>query len=381
VFSVNAIGFAAEGLRLCVSFSEDADKDSGMSEMTQADPTYFKTIDPASRGAIAAQDPVCLYLEVSNECNLACKTCPLTYGKVEEPAKLSLEQVRRLVSQFPTVSRVVLHGVGEPLLNRELPQIIAWLKERGIYVLFNSNGTLISKRWREALVASRLDEIRISLDAATPESFTRVRGKPLFEVIIKNIGGLMALKTEKGSPMPVVSLWLTGLRETLKELPGFIRLAHRLGVDRVYLQRLVYWDAMSHDQLARPDESLFNSLEGEEQEIIQSGERLANELGVSFEASGAATPATSLSAEVREKPWSACMRPWTLMYISARGSAFPCCIAPFSTENLSKLSLGNAFSQDLPSIWNGESYQKFRRRLLSADPPECCKGCGICWSL
>lgn len=344
-------------------------------------PAYFKTIDPAGRGAIAAQDPVCLYLEVSNECNLACKTCPLTYGKVEEPAALSLEQVCRLVSQFPTVSRVVLHGVGEPLLNRELPKIIAWLKERDIYVLFNSNGTLISKRWREALVASRLDEIRISLDAATPESFARVRGKPLFEVITRNIIGLIALKTEKRSPTPVVSLWLTGLKETLKELPDFIHLAHRLGVDRVYLQRLVYWKAMSDDQLARPEESLFNSLQEEEQEIIQSGEELANELGVSFEASGAATPATSLSAEIQEKPWSACMRPWTLMYITARGSAFPCCIAPFSTEDLSKLSLGNVFSEDAPYIWNGQRYQEFRRRLLSADPPECCKGCGVCWSL
>jgi MoaA/NifB/PqqE/SkfB family radical SAM enzyme len=349
--------------------------------MQRIDPTYFKTIDPASRGATATQDPVCLYLEVTNQCNLACKTCPLTYGKVEEPAALSLDQVRHLVSQFPTVSRVVLHGVGEPLLNRELPQIIAWLKEKGIYVLFNSNGTLISKRWREALIQSRLDEIRISLDAATPESFARVRGKPLFEVITRNIIGLMALKAEKGSPAPVVSLWLTGLRETLTELPDFIRLAHGLGVDRVYLQRLVYWDAMTDDQLARPEESLFNSLQEREQEIIQSGERLANELGVSFEASGAATPATSLSAEVREKPWSACMRPWTLMYITARGSAFPCCIAPFSTEDLGKLSLGNAFSQDLPSIWNGERYQEFRRRLLSVDPPECCKGCGMCWSL
>src|SRR5918995_720493 len=185
----------------------------------QADPTYFKTIDPASRDAIAAQDPVCLYLEVSNECNLACKTCPLTYGKVEEPAKLSLEQVRHLVSQFSTVSRVVLHGVGEPLLNRELPQIIAWLKEREIYVLFNSNGTLINTRWREALVESGLDEIRLSLDAATPETFARVRGKPLFDVIIRNIKGLTAFKAERSSLTPLVSLWLTGLRETLNELP------------------------------------------------------------------------------------------------------------------------------------------------------------------
>ncbi|MGH7774002.1 MAG: radical SAM/SPASM domain-containing protein [Candidatus Binatia bacterium] len=342
---------------------------------------YFQTVDPASRGAVAGDDPVCLYLEVSNECNLACKTCPITYGKVEEPAALSLEQVKYLVSQFPTVKRVVLHGVGEPLLNRELPKIIAWLKERGIYVLFNSNGTLITRRWREALIESGLDEIRLSLDAASPETFTRVRGRPLFNVIVKNIEGLMALKLERESLTPLVSLWLTGLRETLSELPAFIRLAHSLGIDRVYLQRLVYWEGENGDQMARPEQSLFHSLREEEEEIIRSGEELARELGVSFEASGATSPAASLARENKEQPWSACMRPWTLMYISARGSAFPCCIAPFSTKDLRHLSLGNAFAEEPAKIWNGERYQEFRRRLLSADPPECCKGCGACWSL
>jgi MoaA/NifB/PqqE/SkfB family radical SAM enzyme len=348
----------------------------------ETDIAYFQAVDPESRDAVAPHDPVCLYLEVSNECNLACKTCPITYGKVEEPASLSVEQVKYLVSQFATVKRVVLHGVGEPLLNRELPKIVRWLKEKRIYVLFNSNGTLINKRWREALVESGLDEIRLSLDAATPETFARVRGKPLFDIIIRNIKGLTALKAERGSLTPLVSLWLTGLRETLKELPDFIRLAYSLGIERVYLQRLVYWDGNnSDDQMACPEQSLFDSLASEEEELIRSAERLARSLGISFEASGATTPSASLSGDAREQPWSACMRPWTLMYISARGSAFPCCIAPFSTPDLSHLALGNGFTQDLASIWNGERYQDFRRRLLSAEPPECCKGCGACWSL
>jgi MoaA/NifB/PqqE/SkfB family radical SAM enzyme len=353
-----------------------------MSSLQQkTDIAYFHAVDPANRGTVASQDPVCLYLEVSNECNLLCKTCPITYGKVEEPGSMTLEQVKYLVAQFATVKRVVLHGVGEPLLNRELAKIILWLKEKRIYVLFNSNGTLINKRWREALVESGLDEIRLSLDAATPETFARVRGKPLFDVIIRNIKGLTALKAERASVTPLVSLWLTGLRETLNELPAFIRLAHSLGIERVHLQRLVYWQGGRDDQMARPEQSLFNSLRDEEEKLIRSAEDLAGELGLSFEASGATAPSASLSAEAQEQPWSACMRPWTLMYITARGSAFPCCIAPFSTSDLSLLSLGSAFADDLASIWNGKRYQEFRRRLLSAEPPECCKGCGACWSL
>ena len=342
---------------------------------------YFKAVNPASRGPVAVGQPNCLYLEVSNECNLACKTCPIPFGKTEDPAALSLDQVERLVSQFPGVERVVLHGVGEPLLNRELAEIIAWLKGKSIYVLFNSNGTLINRRWREALIDSGLDEIRLSLDAATPESFARVRGKPLFDVILRNIRGLMERKAEKKSRTPLVSLWLTGLRETLRELPDFIRLAHALKIDRVYLQRLVYWEDDNEDRLARPGQSLFNSLEAEEEDIIRFSQALARDLGLSFEASGATTPAASLVEKDSAEPWSACMRPWTLMYVSARGSCFPCCIAPFSTRDLHGLSLGNAFAQNLADIWNGAPYQEFRRRLLSRQPPDCCRGCGACWSL
>jgi radical SAM protein with 4Fe4S-binding SPASM domain len=75
------------------------------------------------------------------------------------------------------------------------------------------------------------------------------------------------------------------------------------------------------------------------------------------------------------------MRPWTVMYITANGSVFPCCIAPFSAENLPSITLGNAFEEALPTIWNNTNYQRFRRMLLSDEPHHSCRGCGAQWSL
>ena len=51
-------------------------------------------------------------------------------------------------TRCPDIARVVLHGVGEPMLVRDLPRMIRYLKERGIYVLFNTNGTLLHRRKR-----------------------------------------------------------------------------------------------------------------------------------------------------------------------------------------------------------------------------------------
>ena len=221
---------------------------------------YFQVIDPDQRGPVASLAPTCLYLEVTNECNLTCKTCPLTYGRVEPPALLSLEKVRFLVSQFPSATRMVLHGIGEPLLNPELPQIISYLKAEGKYVLFNSNATLLNAKWQQALIDSQLDEYRVSLDATTAESYAQVRGKPMFPLILTNIERFTGLKKRQGASHPRVSLWLTGLKETLPELPDFLRIAHRLGIEEVYLQRLVYWQDDNREKLATPDQSLFQSL-------------------------------------------------------------------------------------------------------------------------
>ena len=66
--------------------STEKNLEADRSVTQKADLAYYQTVEPATRDAVAVAGPVCLYLEVSNECNLACKTCPITYAKVEEPA-------------------------------------------------------------------------------------------------------------------------------------------------------------------------------------------------------------------------------------------------------------------------------------------------------
>ena len=62
------------------------------------------------------------------------------------------------------------------MMVRDLPRMVRYLKERGTYVLFNTNGTLLNKRKGLELIESGLDELRVSLDAAEPATFKIVRG-------------------------------------------------------------------------------------------------------------------------------------------------------------------------------------------------------------
>ena len=98
-----------------------------------------------------------------------CTTCPRTYEELEPPADMSWELFTSIVDQIPDLQRAVLHGVGEPMLVKNLPKMVRYLKDRGTYVLFNTNGTVLNERNGRALIEAGLDELRVSLDAVERE--------------------------------------------------------------------------------------------------------------------------------------------------------------------------------------------------------------------
>ena len=340
---------------------------------------YFERV--ATRATAAEQDPICVYLETTNRCNLLCTTCPRTYEELEPPADMSWDLFRRIVDQLPRIERAVLHGVGEPMLVKKLPDMVRYLKDGGTYVLFNTNGTVLNEKNGRALIDAGLDELRVSLDAANAQSYQAVRGKNYFNRILRNVRTFRALQERLGSDRPRVSAWLTGLKETIAELPDFVRVAAEIGVKEVYLQRMVFFedDAIGH---ARPDQALYERMTREEAHYLDEATALARALGLTFSASGAVSePGLSLKRPEDGSPWSMCRRPWTVMYFTANGRALPCCIAPFSQRGYEHYTLGDATQQTLQEIWNGPAYQAFREGLLSDHPPSACANCGLRWSL
>ena len=216
--------------------------------------------------------PVCIYFEVTNRCNLLCTTCPRTFEELEPEKDMSWELFTSIVDQSPGLKRAVLHGVGEPMFVKDLPKMVRYLKDRTVYVLFNSNGTLLTEKNGQALIAAGLDELRVSLDAAEPTAFQMVRGKDMFDRIVTNVRRFRQMQREQNVETPRVSLWLTGLRETLDQLEGFVRIAHSVDVREIYLQRMVFFSDNSKG-LARAESALFEKTTAEEESVIQRATR------------------------------------------------------------------------------------------------------------
>src|SRR6266853_207622 len=223
---------------------------------------YFESVEER-RSDRAARLPVCVYLETTNRCNLLCTTCPRTYEELEPPADMSWELFTSIVDQIPNLQRAVLHGVGEPMLVRNLPKMVRYLKDRGTYVLFNTNGTVLNEKNGRALIEAGLDELRVSLDASNAKSSRAIRGKDYFARILRNVRTFRELQEREGKDRPRVSTWLTGLKETIAELPAFVKVAAEIGVREVYLQRLVFFESDSIGR-ARPDQALYARMSSEE---------------------------------------------------------------------------------------------------------------------
>ena len=348
-------------------------------------PDAYRLPEGSLRGPIAELSPKVIFIEVTNRCNLLCETCPRTYFQREPLKSLSINEFIAIAEQFPQMQRALLHGIGEPLLNRELPEMIKYLKGRKVEVIINSNGTLLTDEWQKNLIQSGLDQYRCSIDGATDETYARIRGADLLPKLKKGLEGLVRTKEHQGMTTPHISIWCVATRENLRELPDLLRLAASLGVPEVYMQRMVYFAGQPEQQygMARDNLAIFGNDDDVEERVIEECTQLSFELGINFLASGGRDPINSLAAArpADFAPWQACMRPWTTAYITANGNCLPCCISPFATNDYGSLILGNLFERSFSEIWNEPLYQKFRTDLLSDHPNQACASCGVYWSL
>jgi radical SAM protein with 4Fe4S-binding SPASM domain len=313
-----------------------------------------------------------VYIEPTNRCNELCQTCPRTFFQREPEADLDLAGFTRILDEFPDVERVVLHGVGEPTLARDLPPMVAEAHRRGALVLFNTNALALHRRLGERLIAAGLDELRVSMDAADRRTYRAIRGVDGYEKAMRRTEDFCAQVRDAGVDQPRVSMVFMALRGSLQQLPAVIERAGAIGVRSVVLQRLVHFDT----GMAREDQSVMGDVDGE---LLDLCELSAAGAGVELVGSGRLGAAGSLRPVRSSRPWSGCTRPWRSTYVTANGNVLPCCIAPFSTHDYDGIVLGNLFEKPLAEIWAGERYEQFRRAHASDRPPEPCQGCGTRW--
>lgn len=327
-----------------------------------------------------------IYLEITNRCNLKCSTCSHTFFHDARQARdMSLEEVKGILEQIPRGIRVVLHGVGEPLLHPHIAGIITLAKSYQHLVLFNTNLVALDRTTASALVESGLDELRISMQISDLNTHRETQSSEKAFGAVGNIQTLISERQRCGKSNPRLSLWMTALRSHINVLPELVLLAAKIGVPEVYLQRLVFF---GHG-LAIQDESTHRKADRDIVEALQKADSIAAELNIRLWGAGNEKPvpvssknAADKKTAVSTRPWSACRRPFKAAYVMANGNCLPCCLVPFSAgPDVEQFTLGNIFRESFDEIWKGGRYAEFRRAFGSGVPWECCRHCGLDWSL
>src|SRR3989344_3610537 len=91
--------------------------------------------------------PLTVIFNVTNSCNLRCKHCYASYYTLDSKHEMTTAQIKKVINGLKKIGclRINFCG-GEPLLRRDISELIAYAKSQGISVDLTSNGVLVSQR-------------------------------------------------------------------------------------------------------------------------------------------------------------------------------------------------------------------------------------------
>lgn len=178
--------------------------------------------------------PAVLRLEPTNACNLRCPGC--ITGLRQNPnrnAALTLQQARALIDAVREDAVFVrLDGMGEPLLNPRLPDIVAYAHARGLGTVASANLNIAPEARLLRLVRSGLDHLIVSCDGASQDVYEKYRRGGQLETVLDNIRTLVRLREQLGLRNPWIEFQFIEFEHSRHEVDAARALAMEAGADR-----------------------------------------------------------------------------------------------------------------------------------------------------
>ena len=199
----------------------------------------------------------------------------------------------------------------EPLIIPDLAERIAYAKEHQFMDLFiTTNGTFLTLDWAKKLIKAGITRILFSLDAATSETYDKVRPGGDFNSTVENLKALIELKKTMGLVLPFVRVSFVNSQLNSFERDLFIKTFTPL-TDSVEIQGFSVYYESNVDMI--PEDS------------------------------------------VHVEDFS-CNEPWRKLIIRANGDVLPCC-SFYGYE----IVVGNVLKNSLKDIFNGEKMRGLRK--------------------
>lgn len=286
--------------------------------------------------------PFTVVLDSSEACNFKCNYCfradknREVWGYAKNSGLMEWDlftEAVRQITEFPeAVKQISLSNHGEPLCNRRLPDMVRYIKEKGIpgRVSIHTNASLLDEKYVLDLADSGIDKVVVSLQGMTAEKYRQVCGAP---VDMNRLYDMLKLFYEKKkNTMLHIKVADVALEQGEEALfyERFLPIA-----DRVFVEKIV---------------PIWKGTEFSEQ---QAKVMVQNKYGAKF------------------PKQQCCPVLFHTMVVTPTGDVYPC------TQLLSPKPLGNILDSSLLQLWNGEERKEMLRNQLELCAPKQCEGCYI----
>lgn len=266
--------------------------------------------------------------------------------------ELDLNTIEALFDDLKTMGtkNVYIEGGGEPLLYRNINEIIEWLYNHKINGGLFTNGLELPKIEH---ILPRLKWIRISLDASSSTAYSVLKNCPTnnFFKVLNNIGKIIEIRGK--SPDPQIGISFVVTEKNFKEIGTPIyKLASKIGAD--------YFSIIPDYNMER------NKREYVYKTVLENMEK--NSYFEDFISSNSRSFEFVIRNIYSKCKSSKCYYSNCTSCITASGDVFPCSWLSYNY----KYRMGSIKERSFISIWNSKKYKNLRNNLN----PYLCPPCG-----
>jgi radical SAM protein with 4Fe4S-binding SPASM domain len=288
--------------------------------------------------------PFSISVEPTTACNLRCPECPSGLRAfTRDTGNLKKDFFSKIIDDLgKELFYLTFYFQGEPYINPQFLEMVAYAHQRGIYTSTSTNAHFIDDKKAQKTIESGLDRLIISIDGTTQEVYEAYRKGGKLSKVLQGARNMVKWKRALKSTTPHLIFQFLVVRPNEHQIEDVYRLAADIGVDEVKLKTAQIYDYKQGNSLI-PLQSTYS--------------RYAKQDDGSY--------------TIKNQLLDHCWKLWHSCVITWDGWVVPCCF-----DKDAKYKLGSLKHEDFLSIWHSETYSIFRKNLMKGrDSIDICTNC------
>jgi len=306
--------------------------------------------------------PIFIDVSPTNACNHRCIFCGLDFAHKTKISFLRFDVLERMVkdASLHGLKSIMYAGEGEPLLNKDMPEIIKMTKSYGVDVSLATNGALLSREMSKKIL-KYLTWIRVSIDAGTAGTYSKIHTCKIsdFEKVLNNLKNAVTVK-KKGKLGVTIGTQFLLLKENADEAGILAKRLAGVGVDYLAIKPYSKHPLSMNDAGTELD---YGKMIGMEKDLAKYNTKT---FSVIFRG-------RTMEKKFKEKPYKRCLGIPFWAYISGTGEVFPC----HTFLGVKKYSFGNINDRSFSSIWKSAKRRAVMEYFEHMDARRCRELCRL----